>query len=57
MPTETLCLAEKEGRYIACPLGHKHVVIAGRFDDLKECMEAANTYERRKGSIRQIRYK
>lgn len=55
MPTETLCLAEKEGRYIACPLGHKHVVIAGRFDDLKECMEAANTYERRKGTIRQIR--
>lgn len=55
MPTETLSIAEKEGRYMACPLGHKHIVIAGRFDDLKECMEKQNIYKRESGRMRQIK--
>lgn len=33
---------EKEGRYIGCPFGHKHIVLLNRYDDLKKCMEEVN---------------
>ena len=39
MPTAHLNKAEIEGRYLACPYGHRDIVVAGRYDDLKDCMQ------------------
>jgi DNA-directed RNA polymerase subunit RPC12/RpoP len=55
LPTETLKIAEKEGRYLSCPLGHKHIEVAGRFDDLKECMERQHVYKREHGRVKQVK--
>lgn len=55
MPTEALTYAELEGRYLACPYGHKHIVIIDRYGDLKECMEKANTYKKVQGRVRQVK--
>lgn len=56
IPIDGLRKAEVLGRIMTCPLGHRPIWEMGRYDNLRECMESANTYERRSGSMRQTRY-
>lgn len=45
----------KLGRYMTCLFGHKHLEVAGRYDDLLECMEKQHVYKRERGRVRQIK--
>lgn len=52
MPTAHLNKAELEGRYLACPYGHKEIAVAGRYDSLKQCM-GHDKYSKGQGVIKQ----
>lgn len=53
MLTDQLKQREIEGRYIACPFGHKNIDVLGRYDDIKECMDNRK-YKRVGGRIKQM---
>lgn len=55
MPTDCLKAKEVQGKYIACPFGHKHIERMGQFGDLKACQEGAHVYKRVKGRIKQVK--
>lgn len=40
LPIEHVKINENKGNYLSCPFrGHKHIVVAGSYDSLKECMD------------------
>lgn len=55
IPDDGLRKAEIMGNYFACPLCHGGVKKVGAYEDLRKCMEEANTYERVNGRVRQTR--
>lgn len=56
LPIEHVKYNEDKGNYISCPFrGHKNIIVAGAFDDLKQCMEEQRIYKRDRGSIKQIK--
>jgi hypothetical protein len=57
VPEDGIRKAEILGLYIDCPLCHGGVSKVGAYEDLRECMEKVNTYERVNGRVRQTRYK
>ncbi|WP_409229086.1 hypothetical protein [Gudongella sp. SC589] len=57
IPADGIRKAEVMGNYFACPLCHGGVSKVGAYEDLRECMEKVNTYERVNGRVRQTRYK
>lgn len=54
IPTEDIRRMEKQGRYMACPFGHKKIIELDRYDSLKECMDN-HVYVREKRRMRQIK--
>lgn len=57
IPADGLRKAEVMGNYFACPLCHGGVKKVGAYESLKQCMEEANTYDRKNGRVVQTRYK
>jgi hypothetical protein len=57
MPIDGVRRAEVMNTIISCPLCHGGVSKVGAYEDLKQCMEKVNTYERKNGRIVQTRYK
>ena len=56
LPLEDVQANENKENYISCPFkGHKNIVVAGAFDDLKQCMEEQHIYKRDRGCIKQIK--
>lgn len=39
IPTEHVKRMEEEGRYIACPFGHKDLAKLDKYDSILECMK------------------
>ncbi|WFA10351.1 hypothetical protein [Tissierella sp. Yu-01] len=54
IPTEDIRRMEKQGRYIACPFGHKEISEPDKYDSLKECMDNS-VYVREGRRMRQIK--
>lgn len=54
IPTEYIRVMENQGRYIACPFGHKVIEKEKKYDSLRECMDHG-AWKRKKGSMKQIK--
>lgn len=54
--TDEVKHSELESKYITCPFNgkHKNIIVCGRYEDLKECMDT-RVYKRDKGKIKQIK--
>ena len=53
MPTEHLNKRELEGRYLACPYGHKDLKVLDKYDTPLECMQH-DKYKKVSGTVKQI---
>ncbi len=49
--------SELESRYITCPYhaAHRDIIVTGKYDDLKECMEKHPIFKRVNGKMKQIK--
>lgn len=54
IPADDINRIERQGRYIACPFGHKEIAEEDKYDSLRECMDN-HVYVREKGRMRQIK--